>query len=216
MSEMNPVVQRLGEIGLVVVIRTDRVDDNFVRAVDAMVEGGAKAVEITFTVPDAVSVIRRMNDEFAGSVLLGAGTVLNPSDAVAAVNAGAKYIVSPATNIEVIGIAKRLGVAVIPGAFTPTEVLAAWSAGADIVKIFPASVGGPAYIKALKGPLPHVPMLPTGGVELDNVGEFFAAGAFAVAVGGNLFKKDLVKAGDFDGLRKLAAAFVAEGKKARR
>jgi 2-dehydro-3-deoxyphosphogluconate aldolase / (4S)-4-hydroxy-2-oxoglutarate aldolase len=207
MDKMHPTVEKIRDLGVVLVVRA-KGDENTMKGIAAMIEGGVKAIEITFSVPNAIAVIKAVKDRFGADVLLGAGTVLNPSDAAGAVGAGAEYVVSPNTNPEVIGIAKRLGVPVMPGAFTPTEVVSAWSAGADVVKIFPASVGGPSYIKALKGPLPHIPMMPTGGVNDQTAGPFIEAGAFALGAGSNLFDKKLLAAEDYAGLTKLAQSFM--------
>lgn len=204
----NPTLKRIHDVGIVLVVRAEKADDALFKALDAIAEGGVKAIEITFSVPDAVSVIRQVAERFGEGITLGAGTVLNPSDAVAAVGAGATYVVAPNTNVEVIGVSKRMGVPVMPGAFTPTEVVAAYNAGADVVKIFPASVGGPAYIKALRGPLPHIPMMPTGGVNLETAGPFIKAGAFALGAGGNLFDKKKIAAKDWAGLTKLAGQYL--------
>lgn len=215
MAHSSDIVAKVREAGLILVVRADKADLDLIRAIGAVVEAGVKAVEITFTVPNAPTVIETVGKEFGNSVLLGAGTVLNPADAAAAVNAGATFVVSPGTNLAVVEMAKRMGVAAFPGAFTPTEVMAAWSAGADMVKIFPASLGGPEYIKALRGPFPNVPFLPTGGVDETNVGEYLKAGAAAVAAGGKLFEKKLVAAGDLEALRRRAAAFLEAIRRAR-
>ena len=215
MEKTHPTVEKIGDLGVVLVVRA-KGDENTMKGIEAMIAGGVRAIEITFSVPNAVAVIRAVKERFGADILLGAGTVLNPSDAAGAVRAGAEYVVSPNTNLEVIGIAKRLGVPVMPGAFTPTEVVDAWSAGADVVKIFPASVGGPAYIKALRGPLPHIPMLPTGGVNDKTAGPFIAAGAFALGAGSNLFDKKLLAAEDYAGLTKLAKSFMAGVAEARK
>lgn len=206
-NKMHPTVEKIGELGVVLVVRA-KGDENTMKGLQAMVDGGVKAIEITFSVPNAPAVIRAVAERFGDKIMLGAGTVLTPLDAAAAVENGARYLVSPNTNVEVIGMAKRLGVPVLPGAYTPTEVVAAWSAGADVVKIFPASVGGPEYIKALRGPLPHIPMLPTGGVDDKTAPAFLEAGAFALGAGSNLFNAKLLAAGDFKGLSDLAARFV--------
>jgi 2-dehydro-3-deoxyphosphogluconate aldolase/(4S)-4-hydroxy-2-oxoglutarate aldolase len=211
----NPTLKSIHDVGIVVVVRAEKADETLFKALGAIAEGGVKAIEITFSVPDAVSVIREVKKRFGGDIVLGAGTVLNPSDAVAAVGAGATYVVAPNTNVEVIGISKRMGVPVMPGAFTPTEVVAAYNAGADVVKVFPASVGGPSYIKALRGPLPHIPLLPTGGVNTETAGPFIKAGAFALGAGGNLFDKKLIGRGDFAGLTALAKRYVGLIKEAR-
>jgi len=212
---MHPAVERIGELGIVLAVRAAAVGDNFVQAIRAVVNGGLRAVEISLNTPGALSLIEKVRGEFGDDVLLGAGTVLNPSDALAAAGAGATFLLAPSTNIEVIGLARRLGVAVLPGAFTPTEIVRAWSAGADAVKVFPASLGGPEMIRILRGPLPDVPMLPTGGVVLDNIREYLAAGALAVAVGGALLRKDLVASGDRRGLTETARRFVEEVRRAR-
>jgi 2-dehydro-3-deoxyphosphogluconate aldolase/(4S)-4-hydroxy-2-oxoglutarate aldolase len=200
-------VEKIGKLGVVLVVRA-KGDDKTMKGIEAMIKGGVTAIEITFSVPNAISVIKAVKERFGDGILLGAGTVLNPSDAAGAVGAGAEYIVAPNTNPEVIGIAKRLDVPVMPGAFTPTEVVAAWAAGADVVKIFPASVGGPDYIKALKGPLPHIPMMPTGGVDDKTAAPFIAAGAFALGAGSNLFNAKLLAAEDWQGLTDLASRFM--------
>ena len=153
-------------------------------------------------------MIRRVKHEFGDSILLGAGTVLTPEQAEDAVDAGAVYLISPNTDEKVIGAANRLGVVSIPGAFTATEVVRAWDMGADAIKIFPASLGGPSYIKALKAPLPHVPMIPTGGVDERTVGDFYRAGAFACGVGGALFDLKRLKAKDYAGMTEVAKRFT--------
>ena len=166
------------------------------------------AAEITFTVPDAVEVIRHVRREVGDAVVLGAGTVLDPETARAALLAGAEYIVSPTVNVEVIRLCRRYDKVVMPGAFTPTEVLTAWEAGADVVKIFPAEVGGPAYLKALRGPLPQIRLMPTGGVDLNTAESFLEAGACCLGVGSSLVEPKAVAAGDFARLRDLAARYA--------
>lgn len=213
--EMSETVRAIGECGIVLVVRAEKADDAMMRGIEAVHKGGVKAAEITFSVPGAVNVIEKVRRQFGDEIILGAGTILNPSDAAAAVNAGAAYVVAPNTNPEVIGISKRLGVAVIPGAFTPTEVLSAWAAGADVIKLFPASIGGPGYLKALKAPYPHIPLLPVGGVDLETAGPFIKAGAFALGIGSNLFDKKLLAKGDFDGLTDLARRYCRAVRAAR-
>ncbi|MCW8133250.1 MAG: bifunctional 4-hydroxy-2-oxoglutarate aldolase/2-dehydro-3-deoxy-phosphogluconate aldolase [Planctomycetota bacterium] len=201
-------LQRIGDLGAVLVVRAESEEDALA-GVRAVVEGGIRAIEVTFTVPGAPSVIRALNREMGESILLGAGTVLHPEDAEDAVDAGAKFLVAPNTDERVIGAAKRFNMPILPGAFTPTEVVRAWDLGADAVKIFPASLGGPAYIKALKAPLPQIPMVPTGGVDEKTVGEFVKAGAFAVGAGGALFDNKKIKAKQFKEMTETAARFVA-------
>ncbi len=207
MEKIHSTVEKIRELGVVLVVRA-KGDEGTMKGIEAMIAGGVKAIEITFSVPNAIEVIAAVKKRFGDKVLLGAGTVMNTQDAVGAVEAGAEYIVSPNTNFEVIGIAKRMGVPVMAGAFTPTEVVNAYAAGSDVVKIFPASVGGPSYIKALKGPLPNIPMMPTGGVNDKTAAPFIEAGAFALGAGSNLFDKKLLAAEDYDGLTKLARSFM--------
>ena len=147
-----------------------------VKVAKALAEGGVTAIEVTFTVPGAIDVIRQVRQELGDSIALGAGTVLDPETARAAILAGAEYIVAPTVNHEVIRLCRRYDKAVMPGALTPTEVLSAWESGADIVKVFPADVGGPAYLKALRGPLPQIRMMPTGGVDSDYRRELLEGG----------------------------------------
>jgi len=203
----NPVLKKIGELGAVLIVRCDT-EEEAVNGIRAVVEGGLRAVEITFTVPGAPTVIRRIKQEFGDSLLLGAGTVLTPEQAEDAVDAGATYLIAPNTDEKVIGAAKRLGVVMIPGAFTATEVVRAWDLGADAVKIFPAVSVGSHYIRALRAPLPHIPMIPTGGVDDRTVGEFIRAGAFAVGAGGALFDKKRLQAKDYAGMTDVAKRFV--------
>jgi 2-dehydro-3-deoxyphosphogluconate aldolase/(4S)-4-hydroxy-2-oxoglutarate aldolase len=183
------------EIGLVPIIRTPSPEDAL-RAAEALIEGGVGIVEITMTVPGAIRVMERVVEEFGGKVLLGAGTILDAETCRAAILAGAEFIVTPGLDVKVIELARRYSKACFPGALTPTEVLAAWQAGADMVKIFPCGpAGGASYIKALKGPFPHIDMVPTGGVNLENAPEFIKAGALAVAVGSELVDLKLLRAG---------------------
>ena len=208
------ILKALGDHGAVLIVRCET-EDEAVNGIRAVMEGGIKAVEVTFTVPGAPRVIRRVKQEFGDSILLGAGTVLTPEQAEDAVDAGAVYLISPNTDEKVIGAAKRLNVVSIPGAFTATEVVRAWDLGADAIKIFPASVGGPSYIKALKAPLPNIPLIPTGGVDERTVGDFFRAGAFAVGAGGALFDLKRLKAKDYAGMTDVAKRFTTALRAAR-
>ena len=201
-------LKRILDCGLVAVVRADS-GALLAGVVKALAEGGVTAAEITFTVPDAVEVIRQVRKEVGDSVVLGAGTVLDPETARAALLAGAEYIVSPTVNIDVIRLCRRYDKVVMPGALSPTEVLAAWEAGADIVKIFPADLGGPPYLKALRGPLPQIRMMPTGGVDLTTAEHFLRAGACCLGVGGSLVEPKAVLAGDFARIRELASQYVA-------
>jgi 2-dehydro-3-deoxyphosphogluconate aldolase/(4S)-4-hydroxy-2-oxoglutarate aldolase len=207
-------LKRILDGGIVAVVRAES-GALLAGVVKALAEGGVTAAEITFTVPDAVEVIRHVRRELGDAVALGAGTVLDPETARAALLAGAEYIVSPTVNTEVIRLCRRYDKAVMPGAFTPTEVLTAWEAGADVVKVFPADVGGPAYLKALRGPLPQVRLMPTGGVDLNTAEDFLKAGACCLGVGGSLVEPKAVAAGDFSRLRELAAQYAAVVRKFR-
>ena len=161
------------------------------------------------TTPGALACIEVASRKLAGAdVLLGVGTALDSETCRMAILAGAEFVVSPTLSVPMIQTARRYGKPVIPGAYTPTEILTAWEQGADLVKVFPANIGGPEYLKALKGPLPQVPLVPTGGVELENIGAFLQAGAAALAVGGNLVSKKLLAARDFNGLTENAKRFA--------
>jgi len=175
----------------------------------ALADGGVDVLEITFTVPDALDLIRQVRDAMGDRICLGAGTVLDPETCRAAILAGAEFIVSPTLNLDLIRLCKRYDKAVMPGAFTPTEILTAWEAGADIVKVFPADVGGPAYFKAIRGPLPQVRLMPTGGVNLDTARAFLDAGAVALGAGSSLVPKDAVASGDMGRITEIAKSFIA-------
>jgi 2-dehydro-3-deoxyphosphogluconate aldolase / (4S)-4-hydroxy-2-oxoglutarate aldolase len=197
------------EIGLVPIVRVSSAESAF-QAIEAIHRGGVRAAEITMTVPGAVRVLERLADRFGDAMILGAGTVLDPETARACMLAGAQFFVTPALNLATIEMAKRYTKAIFPGALTPTEVLTAWEAGADAVKIFPCSaVGGPKYIKALKAPFPQIQMIPTGGVNLLTVGDFLKAGACAVAVGSELVDTATVEQGRFDVIEERARQYLA-------
>ncbi len=202
------ILKRILDGGIVAVVRAES-GESLVKVVRALAEGGVTAAEITFTVPDAIDVIRQVRKEVGDAIVLGAGTVLDPETARVALLAGAEYIVSPTVNLEVIKLCRRYDKAVMPGALTPTEVLTAWEAGADIVKIFPADMGGPAYLKALRGPLPQVRVMPTGGVDLDTAESFLKAGACCLGIGGSLVEPKAVAAGDFARIGDLASQYAA-------
>ena len=168
-------LKRILDGGIVAVVRSDT-SEPLVKVVQALAQGGITAAEVTFTVPDAVDVIRQVRREVGDSIVLGAGTVLDSETARAAILAGAEYIVSPIVSIDVIRLCRRYDRVVMPGAFTPTEVVSAWEAGADVIKIFPADIGGPSYLKALHGPLPQIRLMPTGGVDLNDRRELHQSG----------------------------------------
>jgi len=215
MDKKSENLELMLEGGVVPVIRAQSADQAM-KIVDAIREGGIKTIEITMTVPNAIGVMEEVARKFGKEVLLGAGTVLDGETARASILAGAEFVVGPSLNEEVIKICKRYTKIAIPGTMTPTEVVHAWEMGADIVKIFPAGeLGGPKYIKALKGPLPHILLLPTGGVDLENAGEFIKAGSCAIAVGTALVDKKAVADGKFEVLTQKARQFLEEVKKAR-
>ena len=207
---MSTKAENLGSMkagGVVAVLRADR-PDALVEVAQAIGRGGIGAVEITMTTPGALDVIGECANRLGGEFLLGAGTVLDPETARAAILAGAEYIVTPTLNPDVITLCRRYDKIVIPGALTPTEILTAWECGADIVKVFPATAVGPRYFKDVKGPLPQIELMPTGGVDLENAGDFIRAGACAIAVGGNLVDKAAVAAGDWQVLTDTARKYV--------
>ena len=175
---------------------------------ESLLAGGVEVMEVTFTVPRATRVLEKVADRIGSRILLGAGTVLDTETCRAAILAGAEFIVSPAVNVDVIEICKRYSKVVMPGAFTPTEVVTAWQAGADIVKIFPSEITGPKYLKALHGPLPQVRLMPTGGVNLDTAAEFLRCGACALGIGSSLVDPKVVAAGDLKKIESLARQFV--------
>ena len=180
------VIRHIKETGVIPVVRARSADDAM-RAIDAIREGGIAVLEITMTVPGAIGVIEEVCVRYGREAVVGAGTVLDPEIAEACISSGAQFIVSPALNPETIACCRRREVVVMPGALTPTEVVQAWSAGADFVKIFPAgAVGGPSYLKSLKAPLPQIELVPTGGVSLQNAADFIRAGAAALGVGAYL------------------------------
>ncbi len=201
-------LRRILDGGIVAVVRAES-GASLLKVVQALAEGGVSAAEVTFTVPDAIDVIREVRREVGDAVVLGAGTVLDTETARAALLAGAEYIVSPTLNLDVIRLCRRYDRAVMPGAFTPTEILTAWENGADVVKVFPADVGGPAYLKAIRGPLPQIRLMPTGGVDLNTALSFLQAGACCLGVGSSLVDPRAIAAGDFDRIRDLATQYAA-------
>jgi 2-dehydro-3-deoxyphosphogluconate aldolase/(4S)-4-hydroxy-2-oxoglutarate aldolase len=203
------------EVGIVPIVRTSSAE-SAIQAVEAIYAGGIRAAEITMTVPGAIHALEKVADRFGGKIVLGAGTVLDPETARACMLAGAEFFVTPSLRLSTIEMAKRYSKVICPGALTPTEVLTAWEAGADVVKIFPCgNVGGPKYIKALKGPFPQIEMIPTGGVNLETTGDFLKAGACAVAVGSELVDAKTIKEGRFDIIENRARQYLAAIAKAR-
>jgi 2-dehydro-3-deoxyphosphogluconate aldolase/(4S)-4-hydroxy-2-oxoglutarate aldolase len=200
-------LKRVTDGGIVAVVRFAD-PGPLVEVVRALAEGGVTVAEVTFTVPNAIDVIREAKRQLGDRVLLGAGTVLDPETARAAFLAGAEFVVAPSLNLDVIRMCRRYDKLVMPGAFTPTEVVTAWEAGADVVKVFPADIVGPAFFKALRGPLPQVKLMPTGGVDLTTAAEFLKAGAVCLGVGGQLVEPKAVAAGDFARITELARQYT--------
>jgi len=202
------VLSAIIEIGIVPVVRTDSAD-SAIRAIEAIYRGGIRAAEITMTVPGAIRALEKVADKFGDQIVLGAGTVLDPETARACMLAGAEFFVTPSLNLATIEMAKRYSKVITPGALTPTEVVTAWQAGGDAIKIFPCSaVGGAKYIKSLRAPFPQIEMIPTGGVNLETAGDFLRAGACAVAVGAELIDIPNIHAGRYDVFEERAKQFL--------
>ena len=215
MSDKSAVIQTIRDIGIIPVVRAQSAAEAM-KAIDAIREGGISILEITMTVPGAVGVIEEVSQQYGSDVLVGAGTVLNGETARACIRAGARFVVSPALNLETIEVCRGLGVAVMPGALTPTEVVQAWSAGADFVKVFPAgAVGGASYLKSLKAPLPQIELVPTGGVSLKTAADFIKAGASALGVGADLVDVKAIREGQQHLITERAREFVRIVKEAR-
>jgi 2-dehydro-3-deoxyphosphogluconate aldolase / (4S)-4-hydroxy-2-oxoglutarate aldolase len=207
-------IQRLLNPGIIAILRSPtgaKLGD----AAKALVAGGVNAIEVTMTTPGALTIIRDMKRALGDSAIIGAGTVLDAETARSVLFAGAEYLVTPVVRLDVIALCARYGVPIMSGAMTPTEALAAHEAGADFIKIFPAEQLGPGYIKALKGPLPMLEVIPTGGVTPENLGAFISAGACAVGAGGHLVSSEIIENGDWSRLTKIAGKYVAAIKKVR-
>ena len=213
MNKKWDILKKITDSGLVVVVRAENPDEAK-KIADACLKGGAAAIEITYTVPGATRVIEELARYYAGEIIIGAGTVLDPETARISMLAGAQYIVSPCLELETMKMCNRYQVPYMPGVMTVEGIVKAMEYGADILKVFPGEAFGPKIIKALKGPLPQANMMPTGGVSIDNVGEWIKAGAVAVGVGGNLTAG--AKTGDFASITRLAAEFVEKIKEARK
>jgi 2-dehydro-3-deoxyphosphogluconate aldolase/(4S)-4-hydroxy-2-oxoglutarate aldolase len=209
--EMMELIQKTG----VIAIMRAKSSDQLLAAADAIKAGGVQVIEVTMTTPGALDVIRQATERYGADVLFGVGSVLDPESARAAILSGAQFVVSPTLNLKTIELCHRYSIPVVPGAYTPTEILTAWEAGADMVKVFPASVGGPAYFKAVKAPLPQVKLVPVGGVDLDTTANFIRAGADAVGVGSALVSQKLLEAGDFAALTERARRLCQEVAKGR-
>ena len=209
------VIKQIKDTGVIPVVRASSADEAM-RAIDAIREGGISILEITMTVPGAVALIEQVAKRYGDVATVGAGTVLDPETATACISAGAKFVVSPALNLDTIACCQRQDVAVMPGALTPTEVVQAWNAGADFVKVFPAgAVGGPSYVKALKAPLPEIELVPTGGVSLKTAADFIRAGAAALGVGSELVDIKAIREGQASLITERAKQFVEIVREAR-
>ncbi len=209
------IMQHIAEIGVIPVVRAESADIAL-RAIDAIRAGGISVLEITMTVPGAIRIIEEVAQKLGSKAIVGAGTVLDEVTARQCILAGAQFIVSPALNLHTISCCHRYGIVVIPGAMTPTEVVTASSAGADWVKVFPAgALGGPSYIKALKAPLPHIQLVPTGGVSLKTAADFILAGAIALGVGTDLVDTKALRDGEDRLITQRARQFVEVVKEAR-
>jgi 2-dehydro-3-deoxyphosphogluconate aldolase/(4S)-4-hydroxy-2-oxoglutarate aldolase len=197
------------QTGVIAIMRASS-SDQLMQAADAIKAGGVRVIEVTMTTPGAMEVIAQASAKYGEDVLFGAGTVLDAETARAAILAGAEFIVAPTLNLEAIALCNRYSIPVMPGCYTPTEMLTAWEAGADMIKLFPASVGGPDLIKAILAPLPQLEIVPVGGVDLDNAAEFIKNGAAALGVGSSLINTKLLQAGNMAELERRAAAFVQQ------
>jgi 2-dehydro-3-deoxyphosphogluconate aldolase/(4S)-4-hydroxy-2-oxoglutarate aldolase len=209
------ILQQIHKVGIVPVLRASSAE-SAIAAAAAIEAGGVPVLEITMTVPGAIDVIRAVVKSSGARVLVGAGTVLDPETARACILAGAQFIVSPSLNVKTIELCRRYSVPVIPGALTPTEIIHAWEAGADVVKVFPCgAVGGAKYLAALRGPMPQIDLIPTGGVSLSNAAEFLAAGAFALGVGGDLVDSSALAQGRQEVIAENARKYVTLVKQSR-
>lgn len=202
------ILRRIKEIAIVPIVRTPDFT-SALAAVEAVLEGGINCVEITMTVPNALRAIETVSDRYGDKVLLGVGTVLDPETARSAMLAGAQFFVTPSLNVRVVELARRYSRPIFPGALTPTEILTAWEAGADGIKVFPCNaMGGAKYIKSLKGPFPHIDFVPTGGVNLETIADFLAAGSSAVGVGSELIDAHSIASGDYQAVTHRARKFL--------
>jgi 2-dehydro-3-deoxyphosphogluconate aldolase/(4S)-4-hydroxy-2-oxoglutarate aldolase len=209
------IMQHMHELGLVPVLRASSAQEAIIIA-DAIMAGGVNILEVTMTVPGAIHVIEQLANHHGSKLLLGAGTVLDPETARSCILAGAQFIVSPALDLRTIELCRRYSVPIMPGALTPTEIVSAWQAGADVVKVFPCSaLGGAKYLKALQGPLPQIQLIPTGGVSLATAEEFLAAGAFALGVGGDLVDAKAAREGRTSVITENAQKYISIVKKFR-
>jgi len=211
----NDVIKQIRDTGIIPVVRANSADDAM-SAIDAIREGGVSVLEITMTVPGALNVIAQVAARYGDDAIVGAGTVLDAETARACILNGAQFVVSPALNLETIACCRKYGIVVLPGALTPTEVVAAWTDGADFVKVFPAgSLGGASYIKSLKAPLPQIEMVPTGGVSMKTAADFIKAGSSALGVGADLVDLKAIRDGQLSVITERAKQYVEIVREAR-
>jgi 2-dehydro-3-deoxyphosphogluconate aldolase/(4S)-4-hydroxy-2-oxoglutarate aldolase len=208
MTEKEKTLQAIQEKGLLAVLRGPS-PDLTLKMVEALIAGGVTGIEITFTTPNALEVVRSLDQEYGSGITLGMGTLTKPTQAEEAKSAGASFLVSPHIDEDLAKSMTDSGLPVMMGAFTPSEVMKGWNLKSDVIKIFPGSLGGPGYMKALKGPFPDIPMMPTGGVSESNLGEWFSAGTFAVGAGSKLCPKELALEGEFQKITEIAKRYVA-------
>ena len=208
------VIELIKNTGIVAIMRGIG-EEEALHTVEALCNAGVKAVEVTFNTPGADKIIISLIDRFKDDVIVGAGTVTNPAIAAKAVECGAEFVLAPNTDAEVVKVVKDCGKVMVPGAFTPTEVLKCHDMGADIVKVFPVSTVGPKYIKDLKGPYDNIEMMPVGGVDVSNAGEYIKAGSIAVGAGGSLIRKDFLTKGNYKAIEELAKGFIYQINNAR-
>ncbi|TAK94562.1 MAG: bifunctional 4-hydroxy-2-oxoglutarate aldolase/2-dehydro-3-deoxy-phosphogluconate aldolase [Verrucomicrobia bacterium] len=214
MRTKQQIIEQLLSPGVIAVVRAKRADQA-VPLAEALVAGGVIAVEITMTTPNAIAAIREASEKLGERALIGVGTILKPYDCQAALDAGAQFVVSPICRTELIPLAHTANKPIMLGSYTPTEAQIAHEAGSDFIKIFPADTLGPNYIRALRAPLPHLKIVPTGGVDLKTIGEFFKAGVAAVGAGSSLISKDVLEKDDWAALTKMAAEFVKAARAAK-
>lgn len=208
------VLNTIRETGIIAIMRAQS-SDQLIAAADAIKMGGVRAVEVTMTTPGALGVISEAKERYGSDVIFGAGTVLDPETGRAAILAGADFVVSPTLNLRLVELCHRYSIPVAPGCYSPTEVLAGWEAGADFIKLFPASLGGPGLVKAILAPLPQVRIIPVGGVNLDTAADFVRSGAAALGVGSSLVSQKLLDEGAMEELTRRAAAYIEQVKKGR-
>jgi 2-dehydro-3-deoxyphosphogluconate aldolase/(4S)-4-hydroxy-2-oxoglutarate aldolase len=210
----NDTLNIIRSTGVIAIMRA-QTSDQLVAAAEAIRQGGVQAIEVTMTTPGALGVIAEAKAKYGADVAFGAGTVLDPESGRAAILAGADFIVGPSLNLGLIALCNRYGIPVVPGCYTPTEILTGWEAGADFIKLFPASVGGPDLVKAILAPLPQVQIIPVGGVDLNTAAEFIKKGAVALGVGSDLVNQKLLDAGNMEELTRRAAAYIEQVRKGR-